>query len=121
MSVETFLCWLVVVRRNCQHAVDAKRTRSLRTLDRDRCRITARSGDHFGTPASEFDSGADNKPVLLVRHRHALAGCAAGNKHANTACDLIFDQVAQTFLVNRTVSPERSDQSCCASAEPVEL
>src|SRR6185369_12990777 len=83
--------------------------------------VTAGAGNHFRATASELDGGADNETVFFVSHRHAFAGRAARDENANAVCNLIYDQVAQTWLINRAAGREGCNESRRAAAQPVEL
>ena len=107
---ETFLGRFVVIGRYLQGRV--------RTLGRGSfCQtqgfggaVASRSGHHFGTPRDTLNHLRNDSFVLIVRERRRLTSRPRGDDALSPRCDLEFDLLSQTTIIDGTISKRSNDR-----------
>ena len=121
MLEETFLGWLVVIRRNRQDTVGAEALHLAR-LFADTARVVAAGArDNRNLAAGLLQRKLDDAGMLLGGQHRAFSGRPTGNQKIDSRLQLAADQAAQSRLVERVLRLERSDQSRAATAKLIQF
>ena len=102
---------LVVVRRDRQRGVHARRGRRLGKMDRVARVVGAGTGDDRGTVADLGHGQRDERDVLLVGHRRRLARGAGDDDAVGPVIEQVVPQPHGGVLVDAAVRGERRDRS----------
>ena len=91
MTKQSFLAWLVVVRRDEQSAICAGFLSKLRCFDRIARGIRPRAGNDLATAICDFDHALDNFVFLIVRQRRRFASCSNSDNTCDAGANLRFN------------------------------
>ena len=109
MRIEAVLRRLVVIGRDHEHRIGAGLLGVLGEIDRLLGRIGAGAGHDRDAAARLIDAPFHDFLVLVMGQRRAFARGADRDEPVGALGDLPIDQVAERFLVDRTVL-ERGDE-----------
>ena len=117
--IKALLGGLVVVRRDGEDAIHAEMLELARQFDDLARTVAARASEHRNFAFSLFERDLDDAQMLVARQRGTFARRAAGHQKIDARFDLAADQTPQRGLIERQVSPKRSDQRRTASCKHI--